>query len=102
MPKFFLWLWQLIAWSHNSRHSFDRILGIFSRLVDFRLMFLEDLSLGPLLFNVFINDLFSFITHSRHLFADDIKTVGTVSSELDVHVYKLTLIPFAVGVLLTE
>jgi hypothetical protein len=55
--------------------------------------------LGPLPFNVYVNDLCDSMKYSRYLlFADDIKIYRAISSPEDCNLLNLTSIQYAVGV----
>jgi hypothetical protein len=60
--------------------------------------------LGPLFFNIFMNDLCDVINYSRYLlFSDDTKIYGVIKSPITTAIdFNLTLILYKAGALLTS
>jgi hypothetical protein len=79
--------------SLSARSSFVRILGKFSSPFSVLSGVAQGSTLGPLLFNIFINDLSAKINHSKFLlFADDLKIYRNIKSAKDCKVLQVDIV----------
>lgn len=76
----------------NSRPNFVRVAGIMSEPFISKTGVPQGSILGPLLFNVFINDLFLSVDSQILLYADDIKLFRKIVTRDDCTLLSLTFV----------